>query len=137
MWELLGSFSQTPILLLHITPNTDAHLEVRSSWVTPINMSYRKPLAIMNQIELKEVVNKQIRQAPQCAHEGKIVISRCCPSCKKIEHNNHSCNECTTSEDLEKELYIYEYNPRLVYFVKRVCKACKIRKIQNETSAAA
>ena len=82
-------------------------------------------------------VNLQIRQAPKCRHEGKIVISRCCPTCKKIEHNNHSCSKCTTSEDLEMELAAYEYDPRLVYFVKRLCKVCKISKIQNETSAAA
>ena len=82
-------------------------------------------------------VNKQIRLAPKCFHEEKIVISRCCPSCKKIEHNNHSCNKCTTSEDLKMDLNSYDYDPNFVYFVKRVCKACKIWKIQNETSAAA
>ena len=82
-------------------------------------------------------VNLQIRQAPKCRHEGKIVISRCCPSCKKIEHNNHSCNKCTTSEDLENDLFCHNYDPELVYFVKRLCKACKTWKIQNETSAAA
>ena len=78
-------------------------------------------------------VNLQIRQAPKCRHEGKIVISRCCPTCKKIEHNNHSCS-CI---DPEREIHIHLYDPTLVYFVKRVCKACKISKIQNETSAAA
>ena len=82
-------------------------------------------------------VNRMIRQAPKCRHEGKIVISRCCPICKKIEHNNNGCNECTSSEDLENDLYIYNYDPSWVYFVKRVCKTCKISKIQNETSAAA
>ena len=82
-------------------------------------------------------VNLQIRQAPKCPHEGKIVISRCCPTCKKIEHNNHNCSKCTTSEDLEMELAAYMYDPELVYFVKRLCKVCKISKIQNETSAAA
>ena len=82
-------------------------------------------------------VNLQIRQAPKCRHEGKIVISRCCPTCKKIEHNNHNCSKCTTSEDLEMEIPAYMYDPTLVYFVKRLCKACKISKIQNETSAAA
>ena len=82
-------------------------------------------------------VNLQIRQAPKCRHEGKIVISRCCPNCKKIEHNNHNCSKCTTSEDLEMEIPAYMYDPTLVYFVKRLCKACKISKIQNETSAAA
>ena len=82
-------------------------------------------------------VNLQIRQAPKCRHEGKIVISRCCPTCKKIEHNNHSCSKCTTSEDLEMDLAAHEYDPTLVYFVKRVCQACKTWKIQNATSAAA
>ena len=82
-------------------------------------------------------VNLMIRQAPYCPHEGKIVISRCCPICKKIEHNNHSCNKCTTSEDLESDLKIHEYDPSWVYFVKKLCKACKTWKIQNETSAAA
>ena len=78
-------------------------------------------------------VNLQIRQAPNCPHEEKIVISRCCPTCKKIEHNNHSCS-CI---DPEREIHIHLYDPTLVYFVKRLCKVCKISKIQNETSAAA
>ena len=94
------------------------------------------------QIKMREMygwgeINRMIRQAPKCPHEGKIVISRCCPICKKIEHNNNGCNECTSSEDLENDLYIYNYDPSMVYFVKRVCKACKTWKIQNETSAAA
>ena len=82
-------------------------------------------------------VNELIRTSPKCRHEGKIVISRCCPTCKKIEHNNHSCSKCTTSEDLEMDLAAHEYDPTLVYFVKRVCQACKTWKIQNATSAAA
>ena len=82
-------------------------------------------------------VNKQIRLAPKCFHEGRMVIIRSCPSCKEIEHNNHSCKKCTTSEDLENELKIYEYEPDWIYIVKKLCKACKTWKIQNETSAAA
>ena len=84
----------------------------------------------------KAEVNFMIRSTLTCPHEEKIVISRCCPICKKIEHNN-GCNECTTSEDLENDLCAYNYDPNDIYFVKRVCKTCKISKIQNETSAAA
>ena len=214
MWVLLGSFSQTPILLLRKTTSNTSHLKEHNIKVTTINnmeaqlkylkrdvwdatlklilpleredayeiikklpeelLLYSKPFLehayeinattedykceeqeelfnnLMTQIkdfcrhriQMREFkgwkeVNKQIRQAPKCLHEGKIVISRCCPSCKKIEHNNHSCNKCTTSKVLEKELKIYQYDPECVFFVKRVCKACKTWKIQNETSAAA
>lgn len=82
-------------------------------------------------------VNEMIRQAPYCPHEEKIVISSCCPICKKIEHNNSGCYACTTSEDLENDLEIYGYDPRCVYFVKKLCKACKTWERQNRTSAAA
>ena len=82
-------------------------------------------------------VNELIRTSPKCPHEGRMVISRYCPSCKKIEHNNRGCNKCTTSEILEADLYIYIEEPEYIYIMKRVCKTCKIREIQNETSAAA
>ena len=93
------------------------------------------------QIKMREMygwgeINRIIRLAPKCPHEEKIVISRCCPSCKKVEPNN-GCYEYTSSEDLENDLKTYSYDPRYNYFVKRVCKTCKISKIQNETSAAA
>ena len=85
------------------------------------------------QLQGWESVNHMIRTSPKCPHEEKIVISRCCPTCKKIEHNNHSCS-CI---DPEREIHLHLYDPTLVYFVKRLCKACKTCKIQNETAPAA
>ena len=213
MWVLLGSFSQTPTILLGTNINT-SHLKKRSTMLTTINnmetqLKYLKQdvwdatIKLILSLEREDAyeiikklpeellqdtkkvleeayesnvttedykceeqeelfnnlitqinyfcwhrkqmrefkgwkeVNEQIRQALKCPHEERIVISRCCPICIKIEHNNSGCNECTTSEDLENDLENYGYDPSLVYFVKRVCKACKTWKIQNETSAAA
>ena len=110
--------------------------EIINNIITQIYSFYQLQIK-MRELNGWKKVNRMIRQAPKCRHEGRIVISRCCPICKKIEHNNNGCNECTSSEDLENDLYHYNYDPSLVYFVKRVCKTCKISKIQNETSAAA
>ena len=79
-----------------------------------------------------------ITSAPYCPHKERIEINRICPSCKKFEHHsiNH-CKICRTSERLEKYLEKYPDHLPYNYCVKRVCKACKLRKIQNETSAAA
>ena len=81
-------------------------------------------------------VHEMIKCAPKCRHEGKIMIRRYCPICKKIEHIN-GCNVCTTMEDRQEGTYKRNYHPSWVNYVKRLCKACKIRKFQNETSAAA
>ena len=110
--------------------------EIINNIITQINRFYKLQIK-MRELNGWEQVNRLIRLAPKCRHEEKIVISSYCPSCKKIEHNNHSCNKCTTSEDLKRFLRTFWYDPEYFYFVKTVCKACKIWKIQNETSAAA
>ena len=110
--------------------------EIINKIITQINCFYKLQIKMRELVGWKEV-NYMIRLAPLCYHEEKIVISRCCPSCKKIEHNNHSCNKCTTGEDLKRYMRTFQYDPERIYFVKRVCKACKTWKIQNETSAAA
>ena len=68
-------------------------------------------------------INEMIRQAPYCPHEEKIVISSCCPICKKIEHNNSGCYACTTSKDLENDLEIYAYDPRLRLFREKALQS--------------
>ena len=84
------------------------------------------------------VINLWIMGGPYCPHRERIEINRMCPSCKKFEHHNiNHCKICRTGERLEKYLEKYPDHQRYNYFVKRVCKACKLRKIQNETSAAA
>ena len=82
-------------------------------------------------------VNKQIRQLPKCLYEDKIIMSGYCPICKKVEPHKNRGYVYISSEDEENDLRTYIYDPKSCYYLKRVCKACKIRKIQTETSAAA
>ena len=102
---------------------------------------YNTQLTLYQWIQLKirklngwDDVNDMITYAPR--HENKIMISRCCPSCKKIEPN-FKCDKYRLIAYLENCLSTNGYDPEKIYFVKRVCKACKTWKIQNETSAAA
>ena len=104
-------------------------------------IKYNTQLTLYQWLQLKirklngwDDVNDMITYAPR--HENEIMISRCCPSCQKIE-SNIKCNKCSVNAYLEHCLSICGYDPEKVYFVKRVCKACKTWKIQNETSAAA